>query len=301
MKQSLKRSLAVLLIALLGLFVMTGCKKSDTATEDDGEAAVNTEGATTELANKTIILATTTSTENSGLLAEILPKFTEETGIEVKVVAVGTGQALQMGKDGEADILLVHAKSSEEEFVAEGHGTDRSDVMYNDFIIVGPQDDPANVQAEAGQDTLAAFRQIANQNVKFYSRGDDSGTHKMELNLWKLAGITPEGDWYLSAGRGMGEVLQMASEGLGYTLTDRATYLAMEKDLDLKVIVEGDQQLFNQYGVIPVNPEKNDQINAEGAQIFKEWILSERGQQIIGEFGKAEYGQSLFIPNYQQL
>lgn len=286
-KINIKTLLSVVAILTLGLLVLAGCNQQAGEAED-------------KLANKAIILSTTTSTENSGLLDYLLPKFTEETGVEVKVVAVGTGKALQMGQDGEADILLVHAKSSEEEFVAAGHGTERHDVMYNDFVLIGPAADPVDLKGQAGADILAAFRLIAENQLKFFSRGDESGTHKMEKNLWAELGIAPEGEWYLSTGRGMGEVIQMTNEGLGYTLTDRATYLSMKDQLDVVVLVEGDTRLFNQYGVIPVNPNKNDKINAEGARIFMNWLLSEKGQQLIGEFGKEQYGDSLFIPNYQK-
>ncbi|NLV75989.1 MAG: tungsten ABC transporter substrate-binding protein [Tissierellia bacterium] len=245
----------------------------------------------------TIILATTTSTQDSGLLDYLLPIFKDETGIEVKVIAVGTGKALQMGKDGEADILLVHAKESEEEFVAEGHGLERLDDMYNDFILVGPGEDPLNLKSEHPNDILEGLKALAETETEFVSRGDDSGTHKKELSIWKEAGIEPEGDWYISAGSGMGDVLKIADEKRAYTITDRGTYLSMKEDLDLDIIIEGDENLFNQYGIIPVNPEKSDKINAEGAKIFMEWMLSDKTQELIGEFGVEEYGMPLFIPN----
>lgn len=260
---------------------------------------VPTEAATEAPITGSIILSTTTSTENSGLLAYILPDFTAKTGIEVKVVAVGSGQAIQMGVDGEADVLLVHAKPDEIKFVEAGHGLERFDVMYNDFILVGPESDPAGLKTKAPQDVIAAMKWISEngKDFTFISRGDDSGTHKKELAYWKTAEITPEGDWYISAGKGMGEVLTMADEKLGYTLTDRATFLSMEKDLDLKILVEGDQLMFNQYGVIAVDPSKNAQINAEGAEAFVNWILSDETQALIEAFGVAEYGQQLFFAN----
>jgi len=248
-------------------------------------------------AKGSIILSTTTSTENSGLLDFILPVFTEKTGIEVKVVAVGTGKALQMGRDGEADVLLVHSKPDEEKFVAEGHGLERFDVMYNDYILVGPKDDPAKVKDNAYNDIVGAFNAIHDGKYTFVSRGDDSGTHKKELEFWKEIGVEPAGDWYVSAGKGMGEVLKMADEMMGYTLSDRGTYLSMKDDLDLVIVTEGDERMFNQYGVIAVNPDKNDQINAEGAQAFVEWILSDETQELIKQFGVDEYGEPLFIPN----
>ncbi len=246
-----------------------------------------------------ILLATTTSTQDSGLLEHILPKFTEETGIEVKVIAVGTGKAIQMGVDGEADVLLVHAKSSEEEFVISGHAAARFDVMYNDFVVIGPKDDPAGLVDGAMGDVAIAFALLNEGNYTFVSRGDDSGTDKKEKGIWKLVGIEPSGDWYVSAGKGMGDVIQMTYEMLGYTLTDRATFLAMRDTIDLKIVVESDVNLLNQYGVLAVDPNKNKEINGEGAQLFVDWILSEGAQKLISEFGLEEFGQSLFIPNAQ--
>lgn len=245
---------------------------------------------------ETMILATTTSTENSGLLAAILPVFEEETGIKVNVVAVGTGAALQMGRDGEADVLLVHAKSAEETFVEEGHGTARSDVMYNDFVIVGPKSDPAGLK-EIGNDVKQAYKVLFDGQFIFVSRGDDSGTHKKEQSIWASADLEPAGDWYVEAGKGMGDTLTMADEMNVYTMTDRATYLSMKDNLALEIVIEGDVSLFNQYGVIPVNPDKNDIINDKAAEAFVEWLLSEQAQELIGEFGTDTFGQPLFIPN----
>ncbi|WIV12577.1 substrate-binding domain-containing protein [Proteiniborus sp. MB09-C3] len=246
-----------------------------------------------------IILSTTTSTQDSGLLDYLLPEFTKDTGVEVRVVSVGTGQALQNGKDGNADVLLVHAKASEEEFVNEGHGIERHDVMYNDFILVGPKYDPlkSSWQVEPGNDIEKALSYISEHEVIFVSRGDDSGTHKKELEIWKETGIEPQGDWYLSAGSGMADVLKIASEKQGYTLTDRATYLSLRDTLDLDIIIEKDENLFNQYGIIPVNPEKSDKINAEGAKAFMDWMLSKKGQELIGKYGVEKYGMPLFVPN----
>jgi tungstate transport system substrate-binding protein len=245
---------------------------------------------------KEIILSTTTSTQDSGLLDYLLPIFTEDTGYEIKVVAVGTGQAIKMGEDGEADVLLVHAKTSEEEFVKAGHGIKRYDVMYNDFILVGPKDE-VKVKDNSKGKVLTALKYINDNKIKFVSRGDDSGTHKAELKLWKAAVVEPAGDWYISAGKGMGAVIQMADEMKAYTLTDRATYLSMRDKVNLDITVEQDPALYNQYGVIAVNPDKNDKINSEGAAAFVDWILSEKVQMLIGEFGVEEFGQSLFIPN----
>ncbi len=285
----MKKSLAIVLSLVLILMSLVGCGNNAQQQEQQPQQQVEPAGS--------IILSTTTSTNDSGLLDYLLPKFTEKTGIEVKVVAVGTGKALQMGKDGEADILLVHAKASEEEFVEEGHGTERKDVMYNDFVLVGPKEDPLKLKENYPNDIIGAFKVIEQSQGKFVSRGDDSGTHKKELSIWEEAGIEPAGEWYLSAGSGMGDVLKIASEKAAYTMTDRATYLSLRDTLDLDIIVENDNRLFNQYGIIPVNPNKNNKINAEGAKTFMDWMLSEEAQNLIGEYGKDKYGMPLFIPN----
>ena len=246
---------------------------------------------------ETLTLATTTSTENSGLLEEILPHFEEAHNIEVKVVAVGTGAALDMGRGKDADVLLVHALELEEEFVSEGYGTERFPVMYNDFVIIGPPEDPANLLENTSDDVLAALTLIWEQQATFISRGDNSGTHVMELDLLEEAGLSPEGDFYVSAGQGMGAVIEMADEMGAYTLTDRGTYLAMAGDLDLQVVTEGDQRLFNPYGVIPVTQDEGENLNLEGAETFAEWITSSEVQEMIGQFGIDQYGEPLFIPD----
>lgn len=295
-----KGLLSILLILMLLLGLVTGCAQDNStqtdAKEKGAEESAQEKETQSEVKDKEIILSTTTSTQDSGLLDSILPDFTEKTGIKVKVVAVGTGQALRNGEDGEADVLLVHAKKDEEKFVEEGHGLERFDVMYNDFVILGPKEDPAGIK-ENPSDVIAALKKISESQATFVSRADDSGTHKKELALWQQAGIEPSGDWYKEAGQGMGDTIQMAEEMQGYTLSDRATYLSMKDDLDLQILVEGDENLFNQYGVIAVNPEKNDQINGEGAQDFIDWILSDETQELIGEYGKEEYGEPLFTPN----
>lgn len=304
-----KVSVWLLLILLVGL--LTGCSGAsgqEVAGDEPAEQVQTTEPVIEEPAEESIeapttakdfiILSTTTSTENSGLLAYILPKFTEKTGIEVKVVAVGTGKALQMGMDGEADVLLVHAKPSEEAFVAEGHGVERFDVMYNDFVIIGPDADPADLR-ETGAEIVPSFKKLFVSQAPFVSRGDDSGTHKKEKSLWTAADLTPEGDYYVSAGKGMGDVIQMADEMQAYTMSDRATYLSMSDKIDLKIIVEGDPILFNQYGVIAVDPNKNEQINKAGANAFIEWLLSAETQEMISGFGVEKFGQPLFVPNAQ--
>lgn len=245
---------------------------------------------------KEIILSTTTSTQDSGLLDYLLPEFTKDTGYEVKTVAVGTGQALKMGEDGEADVLLVHAKASEEEFIKAGHGLQRFDVMYNDFILIGPKND-AVVKSNSNNEVLKALQYIKDNKIKFISRGDDSGTHKAELKLWKAINIEPKGDWYVSAGKGMGAVIQMADEMKAYTISDRATFLSMQDKIDVDIVVEQDPKLYNQYGVIAVNPNKSDKINSVGAEAFVDWIRSDKVQKLIGQFGVEKYGQPLFTPN----
>ncbi len=244
---------------------------------------------------KEVILATTTSTQDSGLLDVLLPVFEQKTGYMVKVVAVGTGQALKMGEEGNADVLLVHAPSSEETFMDNSFGTDRRLVMHNDFIIVGPAADPAGIRGSAT--AVEAFSKIAQAGSAFTSRGDDSGTNKAELKLWQNAGITPEGTWYEETGQGMGATLTIASEKGAYTLTDRATYLANKDNLNLEILVEGDNALLNVYHVISVNPEKWPKVNLGGATAFADFLVSEEGQTLIGQFGVDQYGQQLFIPD----
>ena len=243
-----------------------------------------------------LTLATTTSTENSGLLGYLLPFFEEEYNAEIEVIAVGTGQALQIGEDGNADVLMVHARSLEDAFMDAGHGVRREDLMYNDFVIVGPPDDPAGI--EGMTDAAAAFAQIAEAEATFISRGDESGTHTKEKAIWSGAGVEPSGDWYVSAGQGMGAVLTMADEQQAYTLSDRATYLARTLEgTDLVILVEGDPILFNPYGVIAVNPEKSPEIHAELANEFIDWLISVPTQEKIAEFGKEQFGSPLFTPD----
>ena len=244
-----------------------------------------------------LILATTTSTQDSGLLDYILLDFEQQYNTSVDVIAVGTGQALAMGESGDADVLLVHARAREDEFVANGDGTQRYDVMYNDFVIVGPADDPAGIADQAS--AADAFSAIADAQAKFVSRGDDSGTNTKELEIWDAAGITPEGDWYESAGQGMGAVLTLTAEQQAYTLTDRATYANMQADgLELTILYEGDPILFNPYGVIPVNPEKHPGVNYDLAQKFAEWITSVDTQGRIASY--QINGLQMFVPSSEQ-
>jgi len=246
------------------------------------------------LSGETIKLATTTSTYNSGLLDYLLPEFTADTGIEVEVISVGTGKALEMGRNGDVDVVLVHARPSEDEYMAGGYGSVRKDVMYNDFIIIGPADDPAGI---AGLSVAEAMAKIAESESLFVSRGDDSGTNKKEKILWSEAGVTAEGKWYLEAGQGMGAVLVMAYEQGGYTLTDRGTYIAYTADekTDQPILVEGDPILFNPYGIMDVNPALHDYVDSEGAMALIDWITSEKGQTLIGDFRLQD--KVLFYPS----
>jgi len=268
---------AVALSALvLAAFVLPGCGS----------------GSTTTVKESDIILASTTSTQDSGLFDVLLPAFTKAyPQYTVNVIAVGTGEALKLGEQKDADVLLVHAPASEKEFIANGFGTERRLVMYNDFVVVGPENDPAGVKGMT--DAAAAFAKIAAAKARFISRGDDSGTNKKELQIWKAAAVEPGGDWYESIGQGMADALRIASERQGYTLSDRATYLNLKEGLQLVVLVEGDNALFNQYGVIPVT----DATNAQGAQDFADWIVSPEGQAVIKDYGVEKFGQPLFVPN----
>jgi tungstate transport system substrate-binding protein len=243
-----------------------------------------------------IIVQSTTSTQNSGLFDYILPQFTTKTGIEVRVVAVGTGQALKNARNGDGDVVLVHSKPDEEEFVAEGWGVKRHDVMYNDFVIVGPASDPAGIAGV--KDADEAFKKIAEAKASFASRGDDSGTNKEEMRLWEAAGIDTKkasGDWYLETGSGMGATLNTAVGKQAYTLTDRGTWLSFANKDDFKILVEGDPKLFNQYGVILVNPEKHPTVKAKQGQAFIDWLTGPEGQAAIANY-KID-GQQLFFPN----
>jgi tungstate transport system substrate-binding protein len=248
-----------------------------------------------QAADKQVIrLATTTSTASSGLLDAILPKFETKCSCKVHVIAVGTGKALKLGEDGNVEVVLVHARPSEDAFVAAGHGIDRRDVMYNDFVLIGPNNDPAKIKGE--KDVLVAMRKIADAKWKFVSRGDDSGTDQMEKGYWKALDIKPAGQrWYFSAGQGMGEVLMMAGEMRAYTLTDRGTYISFQDKIGLPVLMQGDARMFNPYGIIAVNPKKYPKTNYQGATELINWITSPEGQKLIGDFKVG--GEQLFIPS----
>lgn len=245
-----------------------------------------------EVERTDLILATTTSTQDTGLLDEWVPMFEADNPYAVKVIAVGSGAAMEMGKNGEADVLLVHSPAAEEQLVADGYAIDRNAVMHNDFILVGPASDSANLKdsSTAGE----AFTAIAESGSKFISRADDSGTHVKELAVWKAADITPAGAWYVEAGKGMGDTLRIGSEEEAYVLTDRGTYLSLRGELDLDIILEGDPILFNNYHVMNVNPEKWPDVNFEGAKAFNAFCISREAQEFLKEFGVEKFGQPLF-------
>ncbi|MHB9150399.1 MAG: ABC transporter substrate-binding protein [Thermoleophilia bacterium] len=290
-------AVVVLSALVLAALAFAGCgggtESTTTSAPAVSESTTTSEATTTTVEKSEIILASTTSTQDSGLFDVLLPEFTRAyPQYTVNVIAVGTGEALKLGEQKDADVLLVHAPASEKEFIANGFGTERRLVMYNDFVLNGPETDPAGVKGMT--DAAAAFAKIAAAKARFVSRGDDSGTHKKELQIWKAASVEPGGqDWYESIGQGMAEALRIASERQGYTLSDRATYLSLKEGLQLVVVVEGDKILFNQYGVIPVT----DATNAQGAQDFMDWITSSEGQAVIKGYGVEKFGQPLFVPN----
>lgn len=249
--------------------------------------------------DRSIVVASTTSTQDSGLFGYLLPIFKAKTGIDVKVIAQGTGQALDTARRGDADVVFVHAKAQEEKFVADGFGVKRFDVMYNDFVLIGPRADPAGIKGL--KDVASAFATIRAKEAPFISRGDRSGTHTAELNLWKDAGIeitSTQGSWYRSIGQGMGAALNMANSTGAYVLSDRATWISFQNRGDLEIMVEGDRRLFNQYGVILVNPAKHPTVKADLGQIFIDWLLSPEGQTVISDYNIA--GQKLFYANADQ-
>lgn len=272
-------------ILLLSILILVSCTQAPAATTE----------APQEPEIEEVILATTTSTQDSGLLDVLVPDFEAKTGFLVQTVAVGTGKALAMGDGGNADVLLVHAPSAEMALMDSGSGADRMLIMHNDFVIVGPTNDLAGI--EDIKSASQALQAISESGAAFVSRGDDSGTHKKEKSLWEESGVTPEGEWYIESGQGMGATLRIASEKLAYTLTDRATYLANRDTLDLAILVEGDPVLLNIYHVITVNPEKWPKVNYQGALAFAEYLVSPEVQDTIGEFGVDKFGQPLFFPD----
>ena len=273
-------------------FILAGCS---TATTVATEAPVLVPTQPAAPTNPSLILATTTSTQDSGLLDVLVPDFQQKTGYTVKTIAVGSGEAMKMGQECNADVLLVHSPSAEKDFMSNNYGSDRRLVMHNDFIIVGPAEDPAGIKGSAT--AAEAFTKIADTQSPFISRGDDSGTNTKELGIWKAANITPEGDWYAESGQGMGATLTIASEQGAYTLTDRATYLANKDNYQLENLVEGDASLLNVYHVIVVNPANCSSVNNPGAIAFADYIVSSEAQNLIGSFGTEKFGQPLFTPD----
>jgi tungstate transport system substrate-binding protein len=290
-----------ILVVLVAAFVILAC--SQPAAPQAQPTIVPTSPAASAPAE--LVLATTTSTYDSGLLDAILPDFEQKYNVKVKVIAVGTGQALETGRRGDADVVLVHARAQEDQFVADGDGINRRDVMHNDFILVGPKNDPAGVKGDAS--VVDAFKKISAAKAPFASRGDNSGTHTKEKSIWAAAAITPtaESGWYLSLGQGMGETLNTANEKEAYTLTDRATWLSQMARLpNLAVMVGGeninenkDKTLLNPYGVIMVNPAKHPNVKADLAQKFSDWLTSSQTQEMISKYGVDKFGQSLFFPD----
>jgi len=282
-----EKSWIYLSVAIPLLFaLLTGCSASVPAVTDARQPSEP----------QSLILATTTSTQDSGLLESVLPTFEQEHKVRVDVIAVGTGQALRLGQDGNADVLLVHARAKEDAFMEAGHGVRREEVMYNDFVIVGPAGDPAAIKGLTS--AAEAFAKIAEARAPFVSRGDESGTHTKEKAIWEEAGIGPVGHWYISAGQGMGAVLTLADEQQAYTLSDRATYLARTLEgTELNILVEGDLILFNPYGVIAVNPNKGVHIKSGLANAFIDWLISLPTQERIAQFGVDRFGSPLFNPD----
>jgi tungstate transport system substrate-binding protein len=271
-----RRSLAIALVALIALSTIRA-----------------------QAQERFITVASTTSTEQSGLFGHLLPRFEQKTGVKVHVVAVGTGQALDLARRGDADVVFVHARSAEEKFLAEGHGVKRYPVMYNDFVLLGPRSDPAKIGG--GKDILQAFKKLEAARAPFVSRGDKSGTHLAELDLWKAAGIdidTVKGPWYRDTGQGMGPALNTASSMSAYVLTDRGTWLSFKNRGDLTILVEGDNRLFNQYGVMLVNPDKHPSVKRELGQMFVDWVISPEGQKAIADY--KINGEQVFFPNAGQ-
>ncbi len=275
----LRFSFGVFLCCCL-LLVLSGCSASNDKEAKQGKGVLR--------------LATTTSTVGSGLFDVLIPAFESKYRFKVEVLAKGTGAALQLARQGEADVVLVHSRAAEDRFVVDGYGVNRRDVMYNEFVIVGPVQDPAGILGET--DVLAVLKQVAESKALFISRGDQSGTHDREMDLWNLAGITPHKSWYRQSGKGMLDTLRMASKQKTYVLTDMSTFLFNRKDLELVILVNGDERLFNPYGVIAVNPMQVEGVNFSGAMTFSDFITSKEGQSLIRDYGKERFGKPLFIP-----
>lgn len=291
MKRQNKNIFFYLMIMMLSAaLLVAGCSNKDEGSKEENQQTAEKSAKP----SGDLILATTTSTQDSGLLDELIPMFEKQTDVRVKTIAVGSGRALEMGKLGEADALLVHAPTDEEKLVESKDVINRKLVMHNDFIIVGPKEDPAGIKGLPIQEALKKIYE--SQNI-FVSRGDDSGTHKKELALWKEINIEPTGQYYQETGSGMGDTLKVAFEKGGYTLADRGTYLALQKDVKLEILVQGDESLLNIYHVMQVNPKKSDKINDEAAKAFVEFMVNKDTQKVIKEFGVEQYGEPLFFPD----
>jgi tungstate transport system substrate-binding protein len=247
-----------------------------------------------EATSRNVILSTTTSTQDSGLLDVLVPVFEKESGYSVKTISVGTGQALALAAKGDADVALVHAPSLEKKYVDSGQLRNRRLVMYNDFVMIGPKNDPAGIKAV--KNPVEALKRIAAEKATFISRGDNSGTHNLEKNLWKQAGVQPKGEWYVESGQGMGATLNIANERNGYTITDRGTYLALRRRVTLPIVVEGDRALLNLYSVLEVNPAGHERVNTAGGKAFADFVVSPKAQNLIKTFGVEKFGQPLFVP-----
>lgn len=292
MKSSIRKTLLAVTLGTATLSAVVGC---GTSPKPSAQPSQQPSASTPAPANPNLILATTTSTQDSGLLGVLIPLFEKQTGYHVKTIAVGTGQALAMGEKGEADVLLVHAPSSEKKLVDDKTAVNYQLVMHNDFLLVGPPSDPAKIKGT--KMTTDALKKISASKSIFISRGDNSGTDKMEKSLWKKAGETPKGSWYQESGSGMGQTLNITSDKAGYTLTDRATYLSLKKNLQLDIMVEGENALLNIYHVMQVNPDKFPKVNADGAKAFDDFMVDPKTQEVISTFGKDKYGQALFFPD----
>lgn len=282
----MKKLLACIMLVMLVVVAAAGCGGAKEAPKEQPQPQA--QGPKDE---KTLVLSTTTSTKDSGLLDKLVPVFEQKSGLKVKVLSQGTGQALKTGELGDCDVVLVHSRAAEDKFVADGFGINRKDVMYNDYVIVGPAADPAKVKGLAVEEAMKKFP--AMKTGEFISRGDDSGTHKKELELWQKAALKPEGKWYLSVAKGMGDTLVMTNEKQAYTLADKGTYASMKDKLKLVVLVEGDPLLLNPYGVIAVNPQKHPGVNNKGAMAFIEFMTSAEGKSLINDY--KVNGQQLFF------
>lgn len=278
-----------ILALMILFFFLAGCGSQEKEVQN-AEPQVGSENV-----NNSVILATTTSTQDSGLLDVLVPMFEEKSGYMVKTIAVGTGKALSMGENGEADVLLVHAPDAEKVLVDNGAAVNRQLVMHNDFVIVGPKEDSAGLKGM--KDAAAAFKKVFDAEALFISRGDDSGTHKKEKKFWQSQSLSPEGSWYQETGQGMGQTIRVASEKGGYTLTDRATYLALKDEIELEILVEGDESLKNIYHVMQVNPDKFEMVNGDAAKEFVDFMIEQETQETIKTYGVDKFGQPLFFPD----